>query len=62
MKIDANKNYNVDLYTKGGDDRSYGILPGSDVKSILKGCKYAEDFGMWFTPKANKAYDVQEVK
>ena len=63
MKIENGKNYNVDLYMSNEDKpRSYGRLPGEDVKRMLKGCKYDNLFGMWFTPKANKAYDVTEVE
>ena len=55
------KNYEVTKYLASGEIKRYGILPESDVKSILKGYKYDADLEMWFSPKANIGYDVKEV-
>lgn len=64
MKIKADKNYEVTKYEfNKGDvkDFSIGVLPGSDVKGIIKGYKYDEEFGMFFSRRAEIAYDIAEV-
>lgn len=63
MKIEANKNYEMEKYTYKKDDievSTYGVLPGTDVKSILKNYKYDSDLDMWFSPKAEIGYYVVE--
>lgn len=65
MKIDNNKNYFVEKYVTKKDDievSNCGLLPGSDVKSMLKGYKYDEELEMWFSAHATIGYDVQEEK
>ena len=63
MKIEIGKNYNVEKYVHKTNDievSNYGLLPGTDVKSILKGYKYDDDLGMWFSKHANIGYYVCE--
>ena len=59
MTIKADKNYKVEKYTKEIFD--LGILPGTDVKRILKGYEEDELLGMWFSPKCKVAYTVEEI-
>lgn len=54
------KTYNVTKW-ENGKLIDYGHLPESDVKELLKGYKYDEELDMWFTPKAKKAYYIEEV-
>jgi len=64
MKIKTDKNYEVTKYEfNKGDvkDYSIGVLPGSDVKAIIKGYKYDEEFGMFFSKRAEIAYDITEA-
>lgn len=60
MKIDSAKIYRVEKYS-ADDYKNYGQLPGSDVKSMLKGYKYDTELGMWFSRKGNFGYSVEEV-
>lgn len=60
MKIDINKLYNVERYTEK-DTRDYGTLYGSDVKKILRGYTYNEEFEMWFSKKGTIGYYVTEA-
>ena len=66
MKIDSKKNYRVKRYNTVQIDSDYGILPGADVKRILKGCTYEcfpwETEGMWFSKSGRFGYTVQEVE
>lgn len=61
MKIENSKDYKVTKYT-ATNTISCGVLPGEDVNRLLKGYKYDEDFGMWFTEKATTGYDVTEAE
>ncbi len=54
------KNYNVTKW-ENGNEKDYGCLPESDVKRLLKGYTYDEELDMWFTPKANNAYYIEEA-
>ena len=60
MIIDITKTYTVIAYTTNSTTK-LGNLPGTDVKNILKGYTYDADFGLWFTPKATKSYEVTEA-
>ena len=65
MKIEANKNYEVEKYIYKADDvevRNYGTISGADVAAMLKGYKYDEMFEMWYSGHANIGYAVQEVR
>ena len=55
------KNYEVTRIDSKGI-HEYGSLAESDVKRMLKGYEYDELFGMWFSPKANVSYTVEEIK
>ena len=54
----AVQNYEVEKYEANGECSNLGILPYEDVKRILKGYKYDEGFGMYFSPKANIGYAI----
>ncbi len=60
MKIENGKRYNVTKYF-GEQVSDIGVLPGEDVKRLLKGYAWDATFEMFFSPKANVGYDVQEV-
>lgn len=63
MKIENSKNYNVEKYVHKANDievSNCGLLPASDVKSILKGYKYDDELGMWFSKAGNIGYYVSE--
>lgn len=62
MEIKKEKLYKVEKYPANGKSTDLGILPGTDVKSILKGYTYDSTFEMWFSGKANIGYDIEEVK
>lgn len=59
------KNYRVWKYiTKVNGDTEHldcGNLPEGDVKRMLKGYKYDEMFGMWFSKAANIGYELEEI-
>lgn len=59
MKIENSKTYRVKKYTQSMS-ADCGTLPGEDVKRMLKGYKFDEMLEMWFTPKANIGYSVEE--
>ena len=60
MKISNEKTYEVTKYTKT-ETLDYGCLPGSDVKKILRGCKFDEEMELWFTSKCTIGYEVTEI-
>lgn len=60
MKIRNDKTYNVTKYTQT-QTLDCGNLPGTDVNAILKGYKYDENYGMWFSERGKIGYDVTEV-
>ena len=66
MKIDSKKTYRVKRYTSVQMDCDYGNLPGSDVRRILKGCKYEkydwDTVGLWYSRSGRFAYGVKEVE
>lgn len=62
MKIETAKDYKVTKYHANGDCSNLGILPGADVKKILRGYEFDEMFEMWYSKSANVGYDVKEVK
>ncbi len=63
MKIESGKSYRVERFsTYANDDADYGILPGDDVKRILKGYTYDEQFQMWYSGSSKVGYSVEEVK
>ena len=55
------RNYRVERYESAGQDSELGILPYEDVKRILKGYKYDELLGMYFSGKANIGYYITEA-
>ena len=59
MTIDITKTYKVTKFAK--TDTDLGNLPGTDVRKMLKGYTYDEDFGIWYSPAANIGYSVEEV-
>lgn len=60
MKIEASKTYRMAKITKD-EYLDYGTLPGTDVKRILKGYSYDEEFDLWFS-KGNKiGYELEEA-
>ena len=61
MKISNDKAYRVEKFTET-QDSDYGCLPGSDVKSILRGYKYDAELEMWFSPKGTIGYAVTEIE
>ena len=61
MKIESKKFYRVTKYLSNGSDSDMGVLPGTDVKNILKGYSFDDQWGMWYSNRANVGYDVQEV-
>ena len=63
MKIESKKLYKVTKFFSNKDEvYNLGQLPGEDVKRLLQGYKYDEDFEMWFSTKGTIGYDVVEVK
>jgi len=60
MKIENSKYYRVRKY--GKVDSDLGTMNGEDVKGLLKGYAYDEDYDMWFSKASTIGYDVQEVK
>lgn len=62
MKIENGKTYMVTKYQQNGTNIDYGRLPGEDVKRLLKGYDYDENYGLWFSPKANCGYDIEEAE
>lgn len=55
--------YRVEKITASGNgDADYGTMPGSDVKSVIKGTTFDPDIGMWFTKKGTIGYSVTEVR
>lgn len=62
-KIYADRVYSVEKFTESGNgDRNYGALPGSDVKSMLRGYTYNQDLDMWFTKSGRTGYSITEVR
>ena len=66
MRIRSDLTYRVRRYSTGEmakryPDCDYGSLPGSDVRSILRGCKYDPEMDMWFTKSFMIGYEVTEV-
>ena len=63
MKIEATKKYRV-YKMPSCDERIYdlGVLPGTDVKRILKGYEYDPTYELWFSRRGTIGYDVQEDK
>lgn len=62
MRIYNEKAYKVVKYDLKADTTSdYGILTGADVKSVIGSAKYDEEYGMFFTAKANIGYDITEA-
>lgn len=61
MKIASKRNYQVTKYVCGNQLYDLGILPGTDVRRLLKNCEYDERFGLWFTEKATLGYEVKPV-
>lgn len=53
------KNYEVTKYTEK-ETINYGTLPEADVNRILRGYKYDRELGLYFSPKANIAYQLVE--
>ncbi len=67
MRISSKLNYRVRRFSTGSakerfPDCDYGVLPGSDVKSILKGCTYDPEMDMWFTKRFLIGYSVEVLK
>lgn len=67
MRIRSNLSYRVRRFSTGKmakryPDCDYGSLPGSDVRSILKGCKYDPEMDMWFTKSSQIGYSVEVLK
>lgn len=63
MKIESGKRYRVErISTYANDDADYGVLPGDDVKRILKGYTYDEQFGLWYSGSCKVGYSVEEVQ
>lgn len=62
MKINKEvRNYRVIKMSFEDEDKDYGFLPYEDVVKMLKGYKYDEDMEMYFSSKANFAYDITEA-
>lgn len=61
MKLENSKIYRVEKYS-ADDYKNYGQLPGSDVKSMLKGYKYDAELEMWFSKRGTFGYSITEVK
>ena len=64
MRISSKKHYRVRRFSTGSavkrfPDCNYGSLPGSDVRSILKGCKYDPAFDMYFNKSGLVGYAVE---
>ena len=60
MKIDANKMYQVTGYTQNRRT-DYGQMQGADVLQMIKGYTYDAQLELWYTPKASKAIDAEEI-
>lgn len=59
MKISKKiKNYKVEKYTANMELFDCGRLPYEDVKRMLKGYKYDDEFEMYFSKAGNIAYSV----
>lgn len=50
------------IYKSNGDIETHklGEMSEADYKQLLKGCKYDSTLEMWFTPKANIAYEINK--
>ena len=64
MHISSKLNYRVRRFSTGSakkrfPDCDYGSLSGSEVRSILKGCKYDATFDMWFSKSSLVGYSVE---
>lgn len=55
------KYYDVTKYCHGGKVFLCGVLSENEVKPMLRGYKYDESLGMWFSEKANVGYDLKEI-
>ena len=62
MEIESGKTYEVTKFNYNKESVDYGRLPGVDVKRLLSGYEYDENYGMWFTPKAFSSFEVIEVE
>lgn len=66
MRIRSDRNYHVKRFSTGSakekyPDCDYGSLPGSDVRSILKGTKYDPEMDMYFRKSFLVGFSVDPV-
>ena len=64
MRILSKRNYHVRRFSTGSakerfPDCDYGNLPGSDVRGILRGCKYDPTYDMWFKKNNLVGFSVE---
>ena len=60
MKIERSKRYRV-VKSTTEDFTDLGVLPGSDVKRLLKGYILDERYDMFFSEKGFTGYVIEEV-
>lgn len=60
---DKNAEYFLRQYRSSTNQPSnYGVLNYEETKEILKGYKYDEKYGMWYTPRGNRGFEVYKVR
>lgn len=64
MRISSKLNYRVRRFSTGSakerfPDCDYGVLPGSDVRPILRGCTYDPKYDMWFKKSGLVGFSVE---
>lgn len=52
--LDKLKSAEVKVFYKDGTVGTYGRLNRNDILDMLRGCKYDEEFDMWFNKKNRK--------
>lgn len=60
-KIEKGESYFIRQFRSNGETRNYGILPAEDVRELLRGYKYDEKYGMWFTSAANRGFTIYRI-